>query len=31
MGVKVFNKLPICIKKEFNNSKKFKYSLKEFS
>jgi hypothetical protein len=30
MGVKVFNKLPICIKKEFNNSKEFKHSLKNF-
>jgi hypothetical protein len=30
MGVKVFNKLPISIKKEFNNSKKFKHSLKNF-
>jgi hypothetical protein len=30
LGVKVFNRLPIYIKKEFDNSKKFKHSLKNF-
>jgi hypothetical protein len=30
MGVSVFNRLPIYIKKEFDNSKKFKHSLKNF-
>jgi len=30
MGVKVFNRLPINIKKEFDNSKKFRHSLKKF-
>ena len=30
MGVKVFNRLPINIKKEFDNSKKFRHSLKNF-
>jgi hypothetical protein len=30
LGVKVFNRLPSYIKKEFDNSKKFKHSLKDF-
>jgi len=30
MGVKVFNRLSINIKKEFDNSKKFRHSLKTF-
>jgi len=30
MGVKVFNRLPINIKKEFDNSKKFRHGLKNF-
>ena len=30
MSVKVFNRLPINIKKEFDNSKKFRHSLKNF-
>jgi len=30
MGVKVFNRLPINVKKEFDNSKKFRHSLKSF-
>jgi hypothetical protein len=30
LGVKVFNKLPICIKKEFNNLKKFKQEYFKF-
>jgi len=30
MGVKVFDRLPINIKKEFDNSKKFRHSLKNF-
>ena len=30
LGVKVFNKLPLYIKEEFDNSKKFKQSLKNF-
>jgi hypothetical protein len=30
MAVKVFNRLPINVKKEFDNSKKFRHSLKNF-
>ena len=30
MSVKVFNRLPINIKKVFDNSKKFRHSLKNF-
>jgi hypothetical protein len=30
MAVKVFNSLPIDVKKEFDNSKKFRHSLKNF-
>jgi hypothetical protein len=30
MGVKVFNRLPINVKKEFDNSKKFRHCLKNF-
>jgi len=30
MGVKVFNRLPINIKKEFDNTKKFRHLLKNF-
>jgi hypothetical protein len=30
MGVKVFNRLPINIKKEFDNPKKFRHILKNF-
>jgi len=30
IGVKVFNRLPINVKKEFDNSKKFRHSLKNF-
>ena len=30
MGVKVFNRLPINIKKEFDNPKKFRPILKNF-
>ena len=30
LGVKVFNKLPLYIKEECDNSKKFKQSLKNF-
>jgi hypothetical protein len=29
MGVKVFNRLPTKVKKEFDNSKKFRHSLKK--
>ena len=30
LGIKVFNKLPLYIKEEFDNTKKFKQSLKNF-
>jgi hypothetical protein len=30
MGVKVFNRLPTKVKKEYDNSKKFRHSLKNF-
>jgi hypothetical protein len=30
IGVKVFNRLPTKVKKEFDNSKKFRHSLKNF-
>jgi hypothetical protein len=30
MGVKVYNRLPTKVKKEFENSKKFRHCLKNF-